>query len=184
MIFIKYFRHNSTSSSTFSLLPSTSSSSSSLLSPPDWCNQIPVMSSSSSSQATPTFVTVTGCPLLKRMSLQGCSSVTDKAIWCLLLHKPGLQVLRYHQAYSVAEILCRECSIFKKYPFTTCDETESDDESEMEDDYCPLQKRQKPLGTEESQYTSIINRPGRFANYFKINIYNRDILISILVDFT
>ena len=122
------------------------------------------MSSSSSSQATPTFVTVTGCPLLKRMSLQGCSSVTDKAIWCLLLHKPGLQVLRYHQAYSVAEILCRECSIFKKYPFTTCDETDSEDESEMEDDYCPLQKRQKPLEVEDSQHPGISSLPGRYTN--------------------
>ena len=141
------FRQNSTSSSTFSLLPSTSGSSSSLLSPPDWCNQIPIKSSSSS-QASPTFVTVTGCPLLKRMSLQGCSSVTDKAIWCLLLHKPGLQVLRYHQAYSVAEILCRECSIFKKYPFIISDESESDNEQEMEDDYSPLEKRPKQFDNE------------------------------------
>ena len=139
------FRQNSTSSSTFSLLPSTSSSSSSNY---DWCNQIPIKSSSTS-QASPTFVTVTGCPLLKRMSLQGCSSVTDKAIWCLLLHKPGLQVLRYHQAYSVAEILCRECSIFKKYPFIISDESESDNEKEMEEDYSPLEKRSKQLEDEE-----------------------------------
>ena len=116
------------------------------------------MSSSSSSQATPTFVTVTGCPLLKRMSLQGCSSVTDKAIWCLLLHKPGLQVLRYHQAYSVAEILCRECSIFKKYPFTTCDDI--DDEEEMEDEYRPLEKRPKPLECERSQDTNLASDEG------------------------
>ena len=95
------------------------------------------------------------------MSLQGCSSVTDKAIWCLLLHKPGLQVLRYHQAYSVAEILCRECSIFKKYPFTTCDETESDDNDEMEIDYRPLEKRSKPLNEESSQEPGSSKNRGR-----------------------
>ena len=169
------FRQNSTSSSTFSLLPSTSSSSSSLLSPPDWCNQIPIKSSSTS-QASPTFVTVTGCPLLKRMSLQGCSSVTDKAIWCLLLHKPGLQVLRYHQAYSVAEILCRECSIFKKYPFIISDESDSDNEQEMEEDYSPLEKRPKQLEDEEIFHSPRTNDTrGKFDDLwqcFKCYPYN------------
>ena len=95
------------------------------------------------------------------MSLQGCSSVTDKAIWCLLLHKPGLQVLRYHQAYSVAEILCRECSIFKKYPFTTCDDNDDEEDEEMEEEYRPLEKRPKPLDRERSQETNTASDEGK-----------------------
>ena len=136
------FRQNSTSSSTFSLLPSTSGNSSSLSPTGEWCNQIPVICSKN--QALTTTLVVTGCPLLKRISLQGCSSVTDKAVWCLLLHKPGLQVLRYHQAYSVAEILCRESVVFKSAIFDDSTKTTKEDEDDDED-YCPLQKRAKSL---------------------------------------
>ena len=70
--------------------------------------------------------------------------MTDKAVWCLLLHKPGLQVLRYHQAYSVAEILCRESVVFKSAIFDDSTKSTKEDEDD-DDDYCPLQKRAKPL---------------------------------------
>jgi len=49
------------------------------------------------------------CTNLKCLSLQGCSSITDAAVWNLLVLKPSIQVIRYHQAYSVAEILSRQC---------------------------------------------------------------------------
>ena len=107
---------------------------------------------------------VTGCPLLKRMSLQGCSSVTDKAIWCLLLHKPGLQVLRYHQAYSVAEILCRECVVFKSAMFSNYDETSNEEE------YCPLEKRLKPLENEGSNDILPNNNRGKLIDGLNINV--------------
>lgn len=50
----------------------------------------------------------TGCKNLRVLSLQGCTSVTDQAIWYALTHLKKLQFLRYHQSYSVAEILCNE----------------------------------------------------------------------------
>ena len=153
------FRQNSTSSSTFSLLPSTSGNSSSLSPTGEWCNQIPVVCSKN--QALTTTLVVTGCPLLKRISLQGCSSVTDKAVWCLLLHKPGLQVLRYHQAYSVAEILCRESVVFKSAIFDDSTNTTKEDEDDDED-YCPLQKRAKPLNYDSLPGVPNDNSVGKF----------------------
>jgi len=49
-----------------------------------------------------------GCKNLRFLSLQGCTAVTDQAIWYALIHNKKLQILRYHQSYSVAEILCNE----------------------------------------------------------------------------
>ena len=49
-----------------------------------------------------------GCKRLRYLSLQGCSGITDQGIWYLLMHARKLQILRYHQSYSVAEILCYE----------------------------------------------------------------------------
>jgi len=49
-----------------------------------------------------------GCKNLQYLSLQGCTSVNDQTIWYLMTHCKKLQVLRYHQSYSVAEILCNE----------------------------------------------------------------------------
>ena len=80
--------------------------------------------------------------MLKSLSLQGCSSITDQAIWCLLLHKPRLQFLRYHQAYSVAEVLCRECIIFKPPLFLPHIEDDVGYDNEGEG-YLPSQKRTK-----------------------------------------
>lgn len=53
--------------------------------------------------------TATGCLELRRLSLQGCSSVSDQSLIYLLQHNKHIQVLRYHQSYSVAEILCSQC---------------------------------------------------------------------------
>ena len=129
------FRQGNTSSSTFSLYPS-SSSGSCLLGDvlAETSKAIPVVCSSSTDDSV--IVPVTGCPELKYLSLQGCSSITDKAIWYLLFHKPRLQILRYHQAYSVAEILCRECVIFKPPDFAHHD-------GYNEEELVPSQKRLK-----------------------------------------
>ena len=43
-----------------------------------------------------------GCKSLQYLSLQGCTSVNDQTIWYLMTHCKKLQVLRYHQSYSVA----------------------------------------------------------------------------------
>lgn len=52
-----------------------------------------------------------GCPKLRYLSLDSCTSVTDQALWYLLQHNAHLQVLIYnHQTYSIAEILCNEFS--------------------------------------------------------------------------
>ena len=87
--------------------------------------------------------------------------MTDKAVWCLLLHKPGLQVLRYHQAYSVAEILCRESVVFKSAIFDDSTKTTKEDEDDDED-YCPLQKRAKPLNYDSLPGVSNDNSVGKF----------------------
>ena len=87
--------------------------------------------------------------------------MTDKAVWCLLLHKPGLQVLRYHQAYSVAEILCRESVVFKSAIFDDSTKSTKEDEDD-DDDYCPLQKRAKPLNYDNLPGVSNDNSVGKF----------------------
>ncbi len=46
-----------------------------------------------------------GCKMLRFLSVQGCSSVTEKAICYLLLHNRNLEILKYHQSCSVAEII-------------------------------------------------------------------------------
>ena len=50
-----------------------------------------------------------GCRKLQYLSLQGCTAVTDQAIWHFLVRNKEVKILRYHQSYSVAEILCNEC---------------------------------------------------------------------------
>ncbi len=61
------------------------------------------------SEASPfELMTHNGCRHLRYLSLQGCSTINDQSIWYLILHCKRLQVLRYHQSYSVAEILCNE----------------------------------------------------------------------------
>lgn len=57
-----------------------------------------------------------GCRGLRYISLQGCAAVHDQAIWYLLLHCKKLQILRYHQSYSVAEILCNELRKLEQLP--------------------------------------------------------------------
>jgi hypothetical protein len=64
--------------------------------------------SSSSEGAIDLVPGYAGCKNLRYLSLQGCTAVYDQALWYLLVHNKKLQVLRYHQAYSVAEILCNE----------------------------------------------------------------------------
>jgi len=49
-----------------------------------------------------------GCKDLHYLSLQGCTTINDQTIWYLMTHCKKLRVLRYHQSYSVAEILCNE----------------------------------------------------------------------------
>ena len=56
---------------------------------------------------------IRGCKKLRHLSLQGCSSITDQGIWYLLMHAKNLQVIKYHQSYSVAEILCYEIRKFE-----------------------------------------------------------------------
>ena len=86
--------------------------------------------------------------------------MTDRAIWCLLLHKPGLHVLRYHQAYSVAEILCRESVVFKTPQFLLPDDID-------ENEYFPSEKRTKFM---ENNSNDGISRQQEGKLSFKINI--------------
>ena len=57
-----------------------------------------------------------GCRKLQYISLQGCSNVNDQSIWYLMVHCKRMQVLRYHQSYSVAEILCNELKKLESRP--------------------------------------------------------------------
>ena len=72
-----------------------------------------------------------------------------------------MQVLRYHQAYSVAEILCRESVVFKSAIFDDSTKTTKEDEDDDED-YCPLQKRAKPLNYDSLPGVSNDNSVGKF----------------------
>ena len=75
-------------------------------------------SSSTSTEATSPYDSLFhyGCRKLRYISIEGCTSVNDQTVWYLMVHCKRLQVLRYHQSYSVAEVLCNELKKLESRP--------------------------------------------------------------------
>jgi len=59
-----------------------------------------------------------GCPKLRHLNLQSCTSVTDKGILCVLENVKHLKTLEYHQNRSVLEILIKFSSSFTNEELT------------------------------------------------------------------